>query len=231
MEIRGFPDRFSAFSPMIVGEMAATELHRALADPRRERLVAELECAPDGLDVQQLATRLGVHANTVRWHLGVLADAGVVESRAEARATPGRPRILYVVRPGADEPARDEYRLLATALTSTLAGLDDGAERAYASGRAWGRYLVPRPEPGTRVDATTEVVALLGEQGFAPTVEANEICMHRCPFVELALTHPDIVCTLHRGLVDGALEELRSDLRTEELEVFPTPDVCIARLG
>ena len=58
-------------------------------------MVEELRAAPDGRDAQDLAVRLGLHANTVRWHLGVLADAGLVESQPAPRPSPGRPRILY----------------------------------------------------------------------------------------------------------------------------------------
>lgn len=209
-------------------------VHRALADERRTRIVEELEAAADGLDVQQLSERLGVHQNTVRWHLGILADAAVVASRTAERSTPGRPRTLYTLRPLATHGARDEYRLLATILTGTLSSLPDGPARAEESSRAWGRYLVTTPQPGTRPtdgQATAEVVELLDQQGFAPRVEGGEIQMCRCPFADLATTHPEIVCTLHRGLIDGALAELGGRLRVDELEIFPRPDLCVARLG
>lgn len=217
--------------------MAADEreitVHRALADERRSQIVDELEQAPEGLDVRQLAQRLGVHQNTVRWHLGILADAGVVASRTAERSAPGRPRILYTLRPEAAVGARDEYRLLATILTGTVSSLDDGSARAEEAGRAWGRYLVTSPPPGTKAgdeQATREVVGLLEQQGFAPRVENGEIHMCRCPFAELATSHPEIVCRLHRGLIDGALQELGSDLQVGELEIYPRPDLCIARL-
>ncbi len=71
---------------------------------------------------------------------------------------------------------------------------------------------------------------LLDEQGFEPEARENEILMHRCPFHDLAATHPEIVCGVHRGLIAGALEELRSRLEVAELEVFPRPDLCVARL-
>lgn len=214
--------------------MTATSTHRALADERRVRIVEALDRSRDGLDVQQLARLLGLHQNTVRWHLGILGDAGLVVSAASPRSAPGRPRILYRLAPAADAETGDEYRLLATILTGTMAGLADGSARAEQAGRAWGRYLVATPQPGTRpteAQATGAVVELLDQQGFAPRVEDGEIHMHRCPFAELATTHPQIVCTLHRGLIDGALEELGTGLETAELEVFPRPDVCIARLA
>jgi predicted ArsR family transcriptional regulator len=210
-------------------------VRRALADPHRVRIVDELRAAPDGLDVRALARRLALHENTVRWHLGLLADAGLVESSPAANGKPGRPRMLYVLRAGAQEAAgRDEHRLLATILTGTVAELSDGEHRAEEAGRAWGRYLVRRPSPLERVtdeQAVDELTRLLDEEGFAAEAHGREIHMRRCPFHELAETNPGVVCSVHRGLLSGALEELASGLDVEGLDVFVRPDLCVARLG
>ncbi len=215
--------------------MSELSVRRALADPHRVRIVEELRAAPDGHDVRELGHRLGLHENTVRWHLGLLADAGLVESRPAAKGKPGRPRMLYVLRPGAGQPAgRDEHRLLATVLTGTVAGFPDGERRAEEAARAWGRYLVRRPSPLERIDdgaAVAEVARLLDEEGFAAEAHGTEIHMRRCPFHALAETNPGVVCGVHRGLMAGALEELASELEVEELDVFVRPDLCIARLA
>jgi predicted ArsR family transcriptional regulator len=214
--------------------MEAGTAHRALADESRRRIVDELRGAPSGLDVPHLAERLGLHQNTVRWHLGILRDADLVASSPAERTTPGRPRILYALSPRGDAAGRDDHRLLATILTGTLSEVEDGSERAATAGRAWGRYLIRRPLPLVRVDdeqAAGEVTTLLAEQGFAPEPAEGGIGMRRCPFHELAETNPDVVCAVHRGLIDGALEELGSDLRVEELDVFVRPDLCVARLA
>jgi predicted ArsR family transcriptional regulator len=214
--------------------MSNLAVRKALADPNRARIVDELRGAPGGLDVRELARRLALHENTVRWHLGLLADARLVDSRPAANGKPGRPRMVYVLRPEAPEAAgRDEHRLLATILTGTVAELPDGERRAEEAGRAWGRYLVRRPSPIERVSddqAVAEVSRLLDEEGFAAEAHGSEIHMHRCPFHELAETSPGVVCSVHRGLMAGALEELGSDLEVEELDVFVRPDLCVARL-
>ena len=209
-------------------------VHRALADERRERIVAELRSARGGLDAEELARRLGLHRNTIRFHLGVLVDAGLVASSPAERSAPGRPRILYRLRPESPAAAgRDEYRLLASVLAGTLAQRESGSAEAEQAGRAWGRYLVRRPSPLARVsdaEATTDVVELLEQQGFAPDAEEGEIRMRRCPFHELAEAHPEVVCSVHRGLISGALGELGSGLEVGELDVFVEPDLCIAHL-
>jgi predicted ArsR family transcriptional regulator len=211
-----------------------TGLHHALADPRRGRIVEELRGRRGGLDTEQLAQALELHPNTVRWHLGILRDAGIVESHPEPRSGPGRPRILYRLTPGGTANERDEYRLLATILSGAVSGRADGPSRAEESGREWGRYLVRRPAPGARVnerEAVGEVVRLLDEQGFDPDAEGTHVRMHRCPFHDLAEQHPEVVCAVHRGLISGALDELGSELDVEGLDVFVEPDLCVARLG
>jgi predicted ArsR family transcriptional regulator len=202
-------------------------------DDRRERLLDELRSERGGLDAHELAQRLGVHANTVRWHLGVLADRGLVTSRPEGRRERGRPRIAYSLSAEAARQGRDEHRLLAAVLAGAAAAQPDGSARAEEAGRAWGRYLVRRPAPSERVDdaaATAEVVALLDEEGFEPEAADGKILIRRCPFHELAETHPQIVCAVHRGLMEGAYEELRSEIEVGELEVFPQPDLCVVHL-
>jgi predicted ArsR family transcriptional regulator len=217
-----------------MGQTAETFTHRALADERRAALLEALRQAPDGLDVHELAAGASIHANTARWHLGVLADAGLVESQPGPSGAPGRPRTVYRATAEATGGGRDEYRLLATMLTGSLSTLEDGPARAADAGAAWGRYLVRSPLPLARVpdeQAKAEVVALLDEQGFATDADGDAVNLRRCPFPELAESHPEIVCNAHRGLIDGAFEELGSDLRVEQLDVFVRPDLCVARLG
>ena len=171
----------------------------------------------------------------MRWHLGILGDAGIVESRPEPRsgARAARGSSTGSAR-ATTAPGREDYRLLATILAGTVAAQDGGTRRAEDAGRAWGRYLVRRPAPNVSVredEAVGEVVRLLDEQGFAPDAEGNEVRMRRCPFHDLAEQHPEVVCAVHRGLISGALEELGSELHVDALDVFVEPDLCIARLG
>jgi predicted ArsR family transcriptional regulator len=218
---------------------------RALADDNRVRLVEELQDASEA-DAERLASCIGVHVNTARWHLGVLRDAGLVESRREQRSVPGRPRILYRLcarQPEAagdehrPEPAADEHRLLAAMLAAALAGTDDPAARAEEAGRAWGRAL----DAGSVVDdvdgegageaAAERMAELLDQHGFDATRVGLDIHMRRCPFHELAETHPQVVCAAHRGLAAGMLESLDAPLRVDGLDVLVRPGRCVLRLA
>ena len=213
--------------------MEATTRHRALADERRVRLLEQLRAESDGLDANELGARLGLHANTVRWHLGILGDAGLVASRPAPRPARGRPRIVYTLEPEPAEHGADGHRVLATVLTGAVAVTDDGPRRAEEAGRAWGGYLLQR-EPLMRTaddEAVAEVTGLLAQQGFEPEADGDEIRMRRCPFHALAESHQEVVCPVHKGLISGALESLGSDLEVEALDVFVQPDLCVARLG
>jgi predicted ArsR family transcriptional regulator len=210
-----------------------TEQHRALADPHRASILGLLrESGP--LGVAELAELVALHANTVRWHLGVLAQAGLVTSRPDPRGTPGRPRVVFEANGRDGAPAREDYRLLATMLAGSLAGAPDGPARAEEAGREWGRYLVERPPPfvpTSEADAVTRVCALLAEHGFEPEAQGRSVRMRRCPFRALAETHGQVVCTLHRGLLGGALAELRAPLEVESLDAFVEPSLCVATLA
>jgi predicted ArsR family transcriptional regulator len=209
-------------------------LHRALADERRREIVEELGASQSGCDVIELSGRLGLHPNTIRWHLGILGDAGIVDSHPVVRSTPGRPRIVYTLRREAVDDGREAYRLLATILAGTVAAGPGAAARVEEAGRAGGRCLVSRPSPGTALreeEAVEAIVKLLDEQGFAPDAEGRELRMRRCPFHDLAEQYPDVVCAAHRGLISGALTGLGSGLEVADLQVFVEPDLCIARLG
>jgi predicted ArsR family transcriptional regulator len=203
-------------------------VHRALAEPSRARLLALLEGVDAPLSSEELASRTGLHANTVRSHLEVLSDAGLVTWTLEPRTRPGRPRRLFAALPRPEAVAR-EHELLAGALAASLDPLPDGPRLAAQSGRSWGRELVDEPAASAD-EAFVRVVGLLAERGFAPVADGREITMCSCPFRELAVRYERIVCSLHQGLIDGALERLQTPLVLAELRPWATPDRCVARL-
>src|SRR5262245_51708816 len=100
-------------------------------------ILEALQSERGGLDTKQLAERLGLHANTIRWHLGVLTDRGLVQAVPERRGGRGRPSIVHRLTGEGVARDRDEYRLLATMLTGVVAGDPDGEARAYESGVQW----------------------------------------------------------------------------------------------
>jgi predicted ArsR family transcriptional regulator len=206
--------------------------HRALADPSRARVLAALVEARAPVDASEVARRVGLHANTVRFHLGRLAEAGLVTSVLETRSRPGRPHVLYEPTADAGEPAED-YRFLARMLATALEAGPEPDRAAERAGHGWGRFLVERRPPDAALSAEgarDEVTRLLGDHGFAPERAGDAVRMCRCPFKDLAESHGDVICALHLGLLRGALEELRAPVRVETLRPFAEPGVCVVEL-
>ncbi|MFH9942928.1 helix-turn-helix transcriptional regulator [Streptomyces murinus] len=236
--------------------------------PRRRAVLEVLRAAPAPLGVTETAERLGVHPNTVRFHLDALVAEALVERRAEASTGPGRPRTVYTVRPGMDRGGARGYLLLARMLLSRWTSADpaEAREQAMETGREWGRFLVDPLPPFERPTAERSVarlLALLADLGFEPepaaaaapepapgaapgagresasdpgpgTADENtpeRIRLRHCPFLELAEEHGELICPLHLGLVQGALDRLDAPLTATRLEPFAEPDSCYAHLS
>lgn len=75
--------------------MDDTILHRALGDRSRVRILRTLRATERGVDVAELAAAVGLHSNTVRSHLAVLAAAGLVSRSLDRSGARGRPRTIY----------------------------------------------------------------------------------------------------------------------------------------
>lgn len=212
-------------------------VHRALAEESRVRILRAVQRAAGPVDAHALAADLGLHLTTVRSHLHKLVEAGLVDVEPEERDTPGRPKLLY--RADQDHgPPEDTtgYRLLSQILASHLAGTSQSpTDEAIAAGHAWGQYLTDRPPPFAQPstdDARAHVVDLLDRLGFDPQVTDGEgrIALRHCPFLNLAREHPEVVCSIHLGLMRGALETNRAPSSDVSLEPFAEPAACIAHL-
>ncbi|MEV7687514.1 helix-turn-helix transcriptional regulator [Streptomyces bungoensis] len=212
--------------------------------PRRQEVLEVLRAAPEPLGVAETAERLGVHPNTVRFHLDALVADGLVERSLAAPSGPGRPRTVYTAHRGMDRGGVRGYQLLARMLLGRWASADPAEARAEAeeAGRAWGRYLVdplPPSVPPTAERSAERLVALLDDLGFAPAPEGadpaggppDRIRLRHCPFLELAEEHSELVCPLHLGLMRGALDGLGAPLTATGLEPFAEPDSCLAHLA
>lgn len=210
----------------------------APAGARRAEVLRLLRESDEPLSAAEVAAASGLHVNTARFHLDGLVQDRLAERMAEPREVPGRPRILYSA--GGPAPGPRSYALLAEMLTGVVASLRESGPAAAAAGRAWGRHLIERPPPSERVDADEAVARLndvLDAIGFRPQVQAGrskrdlELLLHHCPFREVAERHTDVVCTIHLGLMQGALEELHAPVEATSLEPLVRPDLCVARLS
>lgn len=211
------------------------EHHRALANPTRVRILELVQDAAEGIDAATVAQRLGIHVSTARAHLDLLERAALVLSELEERHQRGRPRRLYHPR---EYPTRtdgpDSYQELARILAASLNN-PEGVRTAEALGVQWGLTAIDGPPPAVRSSTREEVqrrlVAMLDGFGFSPTPRTDgHIELGACPFVEVANEHPDVVCGLHRGALNGAAEALGFSGQVA-LDPFTTADTCRVRLS
>ena len=185
---------------------------KALGDNTRYAIYLELARSAVPLSTSDIAESLGLHANTVRPHLERMRDVGLLDVRTDAKGGVGRPQHRYSL--ASDAPSLGleppSYPLLARLLLETAAAAGVGADEAAEIGRAQGRDQSAR-----YADAPSCLEALVRELevlGFDPAVDGTDdgeiavIAFTHCPFRELAEAHPELVCALHRGMVEGFVE-------------------------
>ena len=95
------------------------------------------------------------------------------------------------------------------------------------TGADWGRYLVGRPG---RRDVATELPHALERLGFQAAVDGELVRISGCPCAVVSPDHPEIVCALATGLVEGVLAASGSDLRVAEHDNNPPARRCTLRL-
>jgi predicted ArsR family transcriptional regulator len=197
----------------------------------RSAILDRLRDQPEAITQAALVAATGLHPNTVREHLEGLVRRGLVHRFRAEPAGRGRPAWLYEAAAG---PGSGEYAGLAAALAGAIArNSHNPREDATDAGTEWGRQLVrdrAAAVPGsTPVEARKRVVDLLDDLGFAPERDDADPAAYRltrCPLLEAAYRHPEVVCGVHLGIVRGALEEHGVDPEGSELVPFAEPGAC-----
>ena len=203
---------------------------KALGDNTRYAIYLELARSPRPLATAEIAETLDLHPNTVRPHLERMRDVGLLDIETEARGTVGRPQHRYSL--AADAPSLGlEPRHVPGPRPHAAAGRRRGRpgrrrrRSRPAATRAWStaRPLSHSSPNWTAWTSTTSsgrgrclesLVARLDALGFDPAVAVDDegtatVAFAHCPFRELAETHPEIVCSLHQGLVEGFVDRRR----------------------
>jgi len=189
---------------------ARLDVLKALGDNTRYAIYLELARSASPLATADIANSLDLHANTVRPHLERMREVRLLEVQIDVRASRGRPQHLYSLASdapslGLEPPVFPTLARMLLRLAET-AGLD--AEDAAEAGREQGAIEAQR----STVDGDVErVVDHLSKFGFDPEIVSDNldqpddftVCFTNCPFADLAKVNPDIVCSLHRGMLDG----------------------------
>jgi predicted ArsR family transcriptional regulator len=179
------------------------------------------------VDAVELASQIGLHVTTVRFHLDALCDEELVARSRLNLPGRGRPRTGYVAL-----EERLDYRVLAEVLAMELGQtVETRDQRAQRAGQKWAARLAAKHAVTDRAEvkldgdtdnevldrAASRVIEAFTRMGFAPeladTSEPTKskpereriIGLHACPVRELARAHPDVGCAVHRGLLRGLL--------------------------
>jgi predicted ArsR family transcriptional regulator len=181
-----------------------------LAQPTRRRLFALLSDLGGSASTDELAERLALHPNGVRTHLQRMRDAGLVLHR-RVRRPRGRPRdewaIAPTARPGGDPP--HAYGVLARWLARTIPPIPARLRDVEAAGRGIGHELAA----GGAAAPEQAIGDLLAALGFQPELDSQpqgrlSCRLGNCPYRDSVRENPDVICTLHRGLTRGLLDQL-----------------------
>ena len=208
---------------------------KALGDSTRYAIYLELARSERPLATAELAEALELHPNTVRPHLEKMREVGLVEVESESRGTVGRPQHRWSV--AADAPSLglepSSFRMLSTLLAAVAAAGRPGPELVAAVGRQRGRVAVD--EHGTRPGGCVAGLAdELADLGFDPVVfeegASTTIAFTRCPFADLAAAFPEVVCHLHRGMVEGFVEAA-GGARVDAFHTHGDRDPCRVELA
>jgi predicted ArsR family transcriptional regulator len=197
----------------------------AVADPVRLAIVRHL-AGHDSATLSELADAAGVHLNTVRGHVAALERARVLESAQKAASGPGRPATAYRLAEGWGLSSTD-FLELAGLLAAALVRNRPDAATLRATGVDWGRWLAGRPG---RRDVGEQLPLVLERLGFHATVEGDVIRMSGCPCAVVSPDHPEVVCGLATGLVEGVLAASGSTLHVGEHDAHPEARRCTLRL-
>nr|WP_301336724.1 HTH domain-containing protein [Mycobacterium asiaticum] len=207
---------------------------------RREQILQMVRDHDGGVDAVQLATQIGLHVTTVRFHLDALCDEGVIVRTTFNRPGVGRPRTKYLA-----VEERLDYRVLLEVLAMELGQtMETRARRAQHAGRKWATRLTASPTAQAgqteaasdkEVDeafdrAVLHVTEVFKRMGFdpeltataeptahpshdsAPTVGRERIMrLHACPVRSFARAHPEVGCAMHLGLLQGLLAQADAD--------------------
>jgi predicted ArsR family transcriptional regulator len=183
---------------------------KALGDNTRYAIYLELARSPLPLATSEVADALDLHVNTVRPHLERMRDVGLLVVDTETRGTVGRPQHRWSLSPDAPslglEPS--PWPTLARTLLDAAASGGLAPEDLADAGRRQGRADAALWPEGT--DCLDGLVVEQARMGFDPaTVEEPQratVAFAHCPFRDLADDHPQLVCALHGGLVEGFVD-------------------------
>ena len=194
------------------------------------------------MTTSNVAELFDIHPNVARHHLDRLAAEGflkVSHRRPGGGPGAGRPAKCY-------ESTNKEvtvhftprrFELLAEMLFQMIDELKPENVSAVAEkvGRAYGEQLAAEiggpDEPGYD-EAVQAVASAMTGLGFSvdPDVEGQRLLTSHCPFGETATNHPEVICSLDRGIVAGLFGALSVPCNPVVIPHKELADDCVTKV-
>ncbi len=220
------------------------DLTSALGDPTRRAIYIAVRQAPDAVTTAGIAQVFDLHPNVARHHLDRLASEGYLEVTSrqamggEGRGV-GRPAKHYA--PSTKEVeihfAPRRFELLVELLIKVIGALspEDLSAVAEKVGRQYGMEIaaeIGEPSEEGYPEAVSAVAKAMTGLGFSvdPDVEGHRLLTSHCPFGSAGSNHPEVVCSLDRGIVGGLMASLDQDC---DPVVFPAQSLnanCVTEI-
>jgi predicted ArsR family transcriptional regulator len=198
----------------------------ALGDPARRRLYEYISAQDHPVSRDEAADATGLKRPTAAFHLERLAADCLLDvrfARLSGRTGPGAGRTAKLYVRGERQidvslPPR-RYLIVGDVLASAL---DEAQRRPGGAGEAVARAA---EQAGRQLAAgCADLAQLLAGAGYQPRPGGDGVTLlANCPFHELMVRHPELVCTLNLHLLRAALAELG---RPEQARLDPAPGRC-----
>lgn len=207
--------------------MAEALNQAALLTRQQRRLLDALVDLGKPATVVDLSREVDSHPNTVREHLAVLEDHGLVTVATMPSTGRGRPRKEYRATAGSQgAPARHLVGLINSALRSFPA--ETAHHDGYRWGQTWGENVVASGLLDTKEGTEEGITSLMADMGFAPRpLQTRPACLSltQCPLLTEGEEVPAGLCDIHQGMLDQVIEKKGFSARAF-VEPFAEPDAC-----
>lgn len=219
-----------------------SDLTQALGDPTRRAIYIAVRESAEPLTTSKVAELFDIHPNVARHHLDRLAADGYLQvshRRPPGGPGAGRPAKCYEVtsKEVTVHFAPRRFEMLTEMLFQVLEELapENVSEVAEKVGREYGERLaaeIGAPEDPGYDGAVQAVASAMTGLGFSvdPDVDGQRLLTSHCPFGETATSHPEVICSLDRGIVAGMFGALSFPCDPVVIPHTALDDDCVTKV-